>query len=137
MVEMMLSVSMLAIIFSMTIPAYRMFMVRNDLDIATNTLVQNLRRAQTLSQITDGDSKWGVHIQIGSILIYKGENFVLRDPSFDEDTEISTSIIITGLQTVTFAKKTGMPETVGTTTLTSTTNEIRNITINEKGMVDY
>ena len=48
--EVSLSIAILGIIFGMTMPMYRVFMIRNDLDIATVTLVQNLRRAQTLSQ---------------------------------------------------------------------------------------
>jgi Tfp pilus assembly protein PilE len=56
MIEMTLSVAVLAIIFGMTIPMYRNFSIRNDMDIAVTTLVQDYRRAQVLSQITDGDS---------------------------------------------------------------------------------
>lgn len=137
MLEVTLSISILVLIFGMSMPMYRIFMIRNDLDIATMTVVQDLRRAQTLSQITDGDSEWGVHIGIGSILIYKGLSYATRDTAFDEDTSISSSIIISGLNDITFTKQTGMPQSTGTTTLTSYANETRNITINQKGMVDY
>ncbi len=137
MAEVALSLSILAIIFGMTMPLYRIFNVRNDMDIAVTTLVQDFRRAQTLSQITDGDSSWGVHVATGSILIYKGQSYVARDQTFDEITEISSSIIISGLHDVYFSKQAGLPQSVGTTTFTSITNETRNVTINQKGMVDY
>lgn len=137
MIEVALSLSILAIMFAMSMPMYRIFMIRNDLDIATMNLVQNLRRAQTLSQVSDGDSTWGVHIGVGSILIYKGLSYETRDIAFDEDTSMPTSITISGLNNIMFAKVTGAPQSVGTTTLTSYTNEIRNVTINQKGMVDY
>jgi prepilin-type N-terminal cleavage/methylation domain-containing protein len=55
MIEVALSLSILAIMFAMSMPMYRIFMIRNDLDIATMNLVQNLRRAQTLSQVLIGD----------------------------------------------------------------------------------
>ncbi len=137
MAEVALSLSILAMIFGMTMPLYRTFNVRNDMDIAVVTLVQDYRRAQMLSQITDGDSSWGVHVATGSILIYKGQSFVLRDQTFDEITEISGSIIISGLNDVYFSKQAGLPQSTGTTTFTSVTNETRNVTINQKGMVDY
>ena len=137
MIEVALSLSILLIIFTMTIPAYNKFMVRNDTDIAVMSLVENFRRAQVLSQITDGDSSWGVHVATGSILIYKGINYVTRDQTYDEDTSVSASIVFSGLNDVLFSKQTGMPQSVGTTTLTSTTNEVRNVTINQKGTVDY
>lgn len=136
-IEILLVFSILTIMFGVGAPAYHTFMVRNDLDIATVTLVQTLRRAQTLSQVADGDSIWGVHVQTGVILLYKGPSYTLRDATFDEETAIPTSIVITGLSDVTFSKLTGLPQSVGTTIFTSTTNETRNITINQKGTVDY
>lgn len=137
MVEMVLSIALLTLIVGMTLPAFRTFSIRNDLDIAVNQIVQNLYRAQTLSQIGDGDINWGVHMATGSILVYKGASFASRDMTYDEITDISPSIAITGVVDVTFSKFTGLPQTTGTTTLTSTANEIRNVTINAKGMVNY
>lgn len=136
-IEVALSFALLAMIFAMTMPMYRTFMIRNDLDIAVTTLVQDYRRAQILSQVADGDSGWGVHVGTGSILIYKGVNYVTRDIPYDEETVIPSSISISGISSVTFGKQTGIPNTVGTTTFTSINNETRNVTINQKGMVDY
>lgn len=136
-VEMVLSIGLLTLILGMTLPAFRTFSIRNDLDIAVNQIVQNMYRAQTLSQIGDGDINWGVHVATGSILVYKGASFASRDMTYDEITDISPSISITGIQDVTFSKFTGLPQTTGTTTLTSIANEIRTITINAKGMVNY
>lgn len=137
MLEIALSIAILGIMFSVSMPMYHVFMVRNDLDIATMTLVQDLRRAQTLSQVAHGDSTWGVHIGVGSILIFKGVSYAARDISFDEDTSMPASITVSGLNNIMFTKLTGTPQSTGTTTLTSSANETRNITINEKGMVDY
>lgn len=135
--EILLSLALLSIIGGMTIPMYRTFMIRNDLDIAVVTLVQNLRRAQSLSQAGDGDMEWGVRVGVGGILIYKGTSYILRDSSFDESTSIPTSIVPTGLIEVNFSKVLGLPSATGTFTLTSQVNELRNITINEKGMVNF
>ncbi len=135
--EVLLSVALLTIIGGMSIPMYRVFMVRDELDSAATTLAQNLRRAQMLSRSSSGDMTWGVHVGVGSILIYKGSNYVLRDSSFDENTSIPTTIVPTGTTEVTFSKVTGLPSATGTFTLTSQANEKRTITINEKGTVDY
>ncbi len=135
--ELLLSLSILAIIGGMTIPMYRTFMVRNELDIAVVTVAQNLRRAQALSQAGDGDTTWGLHVGVGSILIYKGASFISRDQNFDENTAMPTSIVPSGITDVTFSKVTGIPQVTGTFILTSQSDEIRTITINEKGMVDY
>lgn len=135
--EILLSVSLLAIIGGMTIPSYHTFIVRNDLDLATATLASNLRRAQSLSQSADGDMTWGVRVGVGSILIYKGSSYVARDVNYDENTQIPKSIVPTGVTEINFSKVFGIPSATGTFSLTSQANEKRTITINEKGMVDY
>lgn len=135
--EVLLSVALLGMIGGMIIPMYRTFMVRNDLDVATVTLVHNLRRAQSLSQSADGDMTWGVHVGVGSILVYKGSSYVLRDVNYDENTSIPKTITLGGLTEITFSKVVGVPSATGTVQFTSQANETRNITINEKGMVDF
>lgn len=134
---MLLSVALLTIIGGMSMPMYRVFMVRDELDSVATTLAQNLRRAQSLSRAGSGDMTWGVRVGVGSILIYKGSNYVLRDSSFDENTSIPTTIVPTGVNEITFSKVLGVPSATGTFILTSQANETRTITINEKGMVDY
>ena len=137
MLEVALSVAMMSIIFGMSIPMYRTFSVRNNLDITVNQIAQSLRRAQTLAQVGDGDTSWGVHVGVGSILIYKGISYAARDVAYDEDISIPSNIAHGGLQDVLFSKVTGMPQSTGTFILTSVSSEIRNVTINQKGMVDY
>ena len=135
--EILLSMLLISIIGAMIIPAYRIFMVRNDLDIASATLTQNLRRAQSLSQSGDGDMNWGVRVGVGGIIVYKGQSYVLRDQTFDETNSIPKTIIPAGLVEVVFSKVYGLPSATGTFSLTSQNSETRTITINEKGMVDY
>lgn len=136
-IEVLLSLSLIGIIFSMAAPYYQTFQVRNDLDVATNTIVQSLRRAQLLSQAQDGDMNWGVYVQAGSIIVFKGVSYVLRDVNYDEVFDLPTSINSSGIAEVVFSKMYGLPQSIGTFTLTSTANETRNIIINEKGMVNF
>lgn len=135
--EVLLSLALLGVIGGMTIPMYRTFMIRNDLDSAATTLAQTLRRAQSLSWSNDGDMTWGVRVGVGSILLYKGPSYISRDSSFDENTQIPTTLVPTGINEITFARVTGFPQATGTFMFTSQTNETRSITINQKGMVDY
>lgn len=137
MIEMLLSVAFIGIIFGIASPFYTSFQTRNDLDIEVNTIVQSLRRAQVLSQSSDGDMNWGVYIESGSIIIFKGVSYVARDISYDEVFDTPESINTSGVSEVVFSKLYGMPQSIGTVTLTSAENETRSITINEKGMVDY
>ena len=137
MIEVMLSLAILAILAGISTPIYQSFQVRNDLDIAAVTIAQSMRRAQTLSQAVDGDNTWGVDVQSGSITVYKGASYAARDATYDELFDMPTSITPSGIGGVVFAKFTGLPQTIGAIILTSNANETRTITINSKGVVSY
>ncbi len=78
MLEVLMSVALITIIAGIGIPVYQTFQVKNDLDVAANTWVQTIRRAEALSQGVDGDTTWGVTIQGGNITLFKGASFALR-----------------------------------------------------------
>lgn len=135
--EVLLSVAIIALIAGLGTPVYQSFQTRNDLDVATNTVAQSLRRAQVLARASDGDTTWGVDVRSGSVTVYKGASYASRDSAFDELFDVPTSITPSGIGGTVFSKFTGVPQTTGTITLTSNTNESRTITINEKGTITY
>ncbi len=135
--EVLLSIAMIAIISGISTPVYQLFITRNNLDITATTIAQSLRRAQVLSQAVDDNISWGVSIQLGNIILFKGVNYASRDASFDEIFELPTNITPSGISEIVFAQFTGLPQTTGTTTLTSDTNEVRTIVVNSKGMIGY
>lgn len=135
--EVLLSVAIVALLAGLGTPIYQSFQVRNDLDIAANTLAGSLRRAQVLSQSVDGDATWGVSVQNAAITLFRGASYASRNTDFDEAFDMPGSIIPTGVSEITYDTLTGKPQTIGTVTLTSNINETRNITINEKGTITY
>lgn len=134
--EMLLSVAIIALIAGMGVPVYQSFQNRNELDIAANALAQSLHRAQVLSQNQDGDSSWGVHIATGTITVFQGNSFASRDAEFDEVSVIPSSMMYTGTDEYVFSELFATT-TMGTTTLTSINNESRSIVVNERGRVEY
>ena len=135
--EMLLVVAAISILAAMSIPVYQTFQVKNDLDVAENTIAQSLRRAQTLSLAVDGDTTWGVKVQSAEIVLFKGASYGARDSSFDETFDMPTTITPSGLGEVVFGKFSGDPQQTGTITLTTSTSEVQTLTINAKGVVDY
>lgn len=135
--EVLLVITTITVLAAISVPVYSFLQVRNDLDVATNTTLQTLRRAQTLSQAVDGDSSWGVKLQTADITLFKGTSYALRDTNFDEVYTLSGNVTPTGVSEVVFSKLLGDPNTTGTLTLTSTNNETQNITIGTKGQLDY
>ncbi len=135
--ELMLAITIIAIIaagvIALDIPAQQ----RNDLDTARNSIIQTLRSARSKARAVDGDVSWGVSIQPSTFVLFKGASYASRDTSYDEATEMPQTLAPSGLSEIVFAKRTGDPTNTGTITLTSKTNEQRTITINAKGMIDY
>lgn len=137
MIEVLLSVATIIIIAGISVPIFQSFQVRNDLDVAAVEVVQTMRRAQVLSSAVDGDTTWGMYIELGSISLFQGSSYLSRDSSFDESFEVPISVTPSGTSEVVFQKFTGLPVSTGTITLTSSTNETRTITINSKGIIEY
>ncbi|CAN5231498.1 hypothetical protein BH09PAT2_BH09PAT2_11530 [soil metagenome] len=135
-IEVLLSIALISILAGIGIPVFRGLQTKNDLDVATTTVAQTLRRAQTLSQAVDGDTSWGVKIQTGSITLFKGTSYAARDQTVDELFTISSTIVPSGITEIIFTKFTGAIASSSTTTLSNDTDS-RIITTNSKGMVSF
>ncbi len=134
--ELLLSVAIIGIFAGLSLPVYRTLLSKNDLDIATVTTAQTLRRAQIQSLAVDGDTTWGMKVQSGSIVLFKGASYPARDTVYDESFDIPTTISPSGTTEYVFSKLTGLPQSAGSVNL-STENDNRSVTINEKGTITY
>lgn len=135
--ELLLSIAVVAILSGLSVPVYQSFQVKNDLDVAVNTVAQGLRRAQVSSQSVDGDIGWGVNVGNSTIIVFKGSSFISRDSTFDEVFDLPSTITPSGLQEIVFNKFSGLPQSSGTITLFSSISETKTLTVNGKGMVEY
>jgi len=118
-------------------PVYESFVRRNDLGLTAQNIAFMLRRAQTYSRAVNGDSAWGIKVQAPTVTLFQGTSFATRAPAFDETFSIPNSIAVSGLNEVYFSKLDAAPNTTGSITLLSTTNDSKTITVNSKGMVNY
>ncbi|MEK7560888.1 MAG: LamG-like jellyroll fold domain-containing protein [Patescibacteria group bacterium] len=106
-VQILLSLAVLALLLGIGVPIYFSFQTRNDLDIAASSVAQALRSAKARAEAMDGDSSWGVKIESGKITLFRGASFAGRDPAYDEVTNVPTHISATGDIEIVFAKFTG------------------------------
>ena len=136
-IEIILVVALLVLMGGISVPIYQSLQVRKNLDVATYAITQNLRQAQALSQSGTGDITWGVRISTGNITLFKGINYSGRDTAFDENTEISSNIVPSGISEIVFSKLFGEPQTTGDIILTNINNDTETITINPKGTIEY
>lgn len=102
-IEVILSISLLAILSATTLVVYQSYQGRNDLDLTSTTFVQMMRRAQVLSKLGSKGTSWSVHVDDNKITLYQGEDFATRDQSHDEvymlpkNVEIITTPTISGM----------------------------------------
>lgn len=134
-IELLLSVGIIAILGGLSLPVFRGFLIKNDLDAAEDAFVQDLRRAQILSQAVDGDSPWGVYVQSGSITLFQGATYAARTTDFDEIYEMASNITPSGVQEWVYSKLYGLPQSTGSLVLTSVDGESRTTTVNTKGRI--
>ena len=135
--ELLLVFALIALLAGISVPVLQSLQVRNNLDIATNTVFQNLRRAQTLSQAVERDNRWGVMIDTEKIVIFKGESYLSRDAGFDESFNMPQGVTISISQEIIFLKLSGELQASKQITLLSNSGDSKEITINEKGTILY
>jgi prepilin-type N-terminal cleavage/methylation domain-containing protein len=94
-IEVLLSIALIGILIGIALPTYYILMSRNDLDVAKNQIVQSLRRAAVLSASSDGDTNWGVAIQSGSIVIFKGASYSSEIGHWKmNDNDSNTTVVV-------------------------------------------
>jgi len=138
-IEILLVLALMTVVAAIMIPISVDYQQRNNLDVAQNIFVQNIRRAQQLSMSGELDSHWGVKVIPGDIVIYKGNDYASRDTSYDEkfDFIISPAIISSGTTEYNFSPVTGIPSpTTGTVFFTDNAYS-KQVSVNEKGIVYY
>jgi prepilin-type N-terminal cleavage/methylation domain-containing protein len=137
-VEVLMVISLFAVVAYFSVPVVRSFQANNDSRIGVNSVAQALRRAQLLSQAVAGDSSWGVSIQVGRVVVFKGTDYATgRDAAFDEELEISPSLTPSGVSEVIFTKLSGTPETTGDIILTTAYGSSEAVNLNGKGTVTF
>jgi len=136
-IELMLTIAIIAIIASFSLPVSISFMNKNNLDIAANSFSQDMHQAQTYAKAMKNDSQWGVKVNTGEVVLFKGSTYTGRDTAYDEIISISSSIIPGGTTEYVFNKFTGDLPSGYSMTLTSVDNDIKTIDVNRKGMVQF
>jgi prepilin-type N-terminal cleavage/methylation domain-containing protein len=117
-VEILLVVAIIGLLSTFTIPLYREYQIRNDLNVA---------RARVLSESSQNDTGWGFYVPAG--VLYKGSSYAKRDPKFDELYAMPSTIKTAGLFEVSYSKIKGVPSATGSIILTTISNDQRSIQV--------
>ena len=127
-IEVLVVMGVIAIATTFSIPAYRTYQARNDLNLATEQTLQGLARAKLLSQSAKEDSVWGFFVPSGAL--YKGQSYAERDSTRDEMYPMPSSVTVSGtILEVSYSKLEGRPSATGSIILTAVDGQQRIITI--------
>ncbi len=132
-VEGLVVLGLISMMAGLSVPLYRTYQIRSDLNLATEHIVQSLARAQSLAQSGQNDMPWGVYVQEGTL--FAGETYVFRDQSQDEVFVIPSTIDASGLEEVVYTRLEGLPVETGTIILTALNGEYREIIIDDFGRI--
>lgn len=136
-IEVMLSIAILAILLSLGAPMFLSYIKRNDLAVAENILVHDLYRAQSQSRNSNSSDSWGVYVTNGGITLFRGASYSSRYPADDQRYELPSSITVSGTNEYVFSEFSGLPQNIGSTSLVSNNGDTASISLNSKGVVEH
>jgi type II secretory pathway pseudopilin PulG len=130
-VETLLTLGIIAVTAGVTIPMYRNYQLRSDLDLTAEQVLQALRSAQGRSQAGENDAQWGFYVADG--VLFEGDAYALRDTDEDEQYPFPDTISTSGLSEVVFSRVNGIPNNTGDIILETISGEQRIITVSADG----
>lgn len=111
------------------------FFNNRNLDEATNYLISLLREAQNRAMAVEDDSSFGVFVSSLNFVLFKGDDYLSRDPSFDFIIQAPNNLNINGPNEIVFSKLTGLPNVVGNIVL-SCSSQSNTIEVNDIGRIN-
>lgn len=132
-IEVLLTLGVIAVTAGVSVPLYRNFQIRNDLDLAVAQTVHGLARAQLLSQSGQSDGAWGFRVPEGTV--FTGISYELRDATHDEVISLPQDITVSGVTEVMFERVTGKPSVTGIIIFTAGNGDTRTITVSDQGVL--
>ena len=121
-----------ALIFPLSLDFYK----DQQLQSATQGILQTLRRAQLKAMAVEQDSSFGVYVTNTNYTLFKGNSFATRESNFDEIFPMSSTISVQSLpKEIIFLKMEGMP-TSNQTIILNSGSRSQTISINEVGRIN-
>lgn len=121
-IEMLVIIGILIILVSISVSALLLFIKESNLSNNAEEIISALRQAQNKSLASEGASCYGVYFSSTQYILFKGSDYVSRDPSFDQvndlpdNTEIYDINLGAGSEVV-FERLTGMANQAGSISL--------------------
>lgn len=134
--ELLLVISLVGMIFGFSVPFYKDYQYRHNLQSSLMLTKRAVYSAQSFAQGVKQDSEWGVKLLPSRAVIFKGASYTNRDTLEDVELIFPVNVYISGtVDEIIFEKVSGNTLNTGTIQL-QISNEVRTIQINEKGIME-
>ncbi len=135
--EIILVVSLVAIMAAIIMPVAGSFYNSNVLDSGVMETVTALRRAQALASAAAYDDSWGVYLSDSQLAIFKGASYSGRDNFYDEVMSLG-GVYISSPQEIIFNKLTATPQLPTSLMLYAFSGqETKEIIVSQQGVINY
>jgi len=134
-IELMLVTALMLALGSFLFPVSASYLQTQVLEDTVNDLTAVLRRAQIQASLEKDDSAFGVKILSDEYVLFSGDSYATRSTDEDETFALSSTLSMSGITEVVFAKLSGIPNTTGSITL-SLGETSQDITINAYGKIE-
>ena len=131
-IEVILIVGLFAVVGTSSTPFFSHFLLRNNVDTTTQTVINVIRKAQNYSMNQKSGATWGACVTGGSIRLFSGSCIA---PTFRQDTPVPPGVTVSGLTSVTFSKLRGEPSSSVTITVSSSLKS-KTVSVNSAGGMD-
>jgi prepilin-type N-terminal cleavage/methylation domain-containing protein len=135
-IEIIVVLGILILFLTITDAVYLKVSASSNLKIGADSLVESIRYAETNSQVAKNDSKWGVKIISNGVIIFKGNDYLFRDQSFDQFFNFPIGVTSSGLNEIVFEKNTGFTTNIGDIYILNDYGE-QKLTLNYYGVINY
>jgi len=128
--ELLVVVSIMSILGASAGIFYARFLTQSNVNLATDQLAGQLRKAQIYAIEDKENTSWGVRYSANKITL-----FATGTAAFDESFDVSSALSISGFTTLTYAKRTGIPDVTPTITV-SGNGQSKTVGVNGVGVVN-
>ena len=116
--EFVLTMGLFVVLITTTVLIQHKVLQLQEKDRATELVRAQILLARNSAMAGRNASNWGVRVQSGSVILFRGTSWAARNAAFDQTVPFSTGVSVSA-QDVVFTMPTGYPAAAATIPLTS------------------
>jgi prepilin-type N-terminal cleavage/methylation domain-containing protein len=135
-IELLLVISLVLILGTFTSAFFTRFIYQMAVRDTSEALVGIMHEAQEMAMSGKENSSWGVRYESGRVILFCGNSYLSRDPSFDQVLETNSHINVANFEETVFEAPSGRPSVSSSRITVSWDNVEEIFTLNSEGAIE-